>query len=220
MSVPRGGLCLLAVVLAWPLSAAPAGEIETRDFAVLVGGKAAGEVHMTIQKHDTGVVSVRTYTDVKVTFGLLTHRFSFRGVEEWKDRRLTRLDSTSEENSKRMSVSAAAGPGGLAVRANGTERTMKLEAWASTYWSLPDPKLRDGELMILDADSGKELTAKLQYVATEKMRVAGQEVTLNRYRLSGKVSAELWYDGHERLVRQEWSESGHKTVMVLVRVRR
>jgi len=220
MTVPRGVLFLSALLLASSLHAAPAAESETRDFAVLVSGKASGEVHMTIHKKDTGEVTVRTDTDISVRVGLISYKYSFRGQEVWKDRRLARLDSTTEENSKRTSVSAAAGPAGLVVRVNGAERATKAEAWASTYWSLPDPKLRDGDLVILDADSGKDLAGKLQFVATEKMRVAGQEVTLNHYRLVGKTPVELWYDGHERLVRQEWVESGHKTVMVLVRVRR
>jgi hypothetical protein len=211
---------LLLAAFSSALGATRAGEIETRDFAVLVGGKAAGEVHMTIHKQDSGAISVRTDTDVKVTVGLLTHKYSYRGLEVWKDSRLVKLDSTCEENSKRVTVSAAAGDAGVTVKSNGVEKVIKAEAWVSTYWTLPGPKLREGEITILDADSGKELTARLQYVATEKMRVAGQEVSLNHYRLTGKVTADLWYDGHDRLVRQEWTESGHKTIMVLVRVRR
>ena len=65
-----------------------------------------------------------------------------------------------------------------------------------------------------------DMTGKLTYVATEKHRVAGQEVTLNHYRITGSLNVDLWYDGNERLVRQEWMEQGHKTIMVLVRVRR
>jgi hypothetical protein len=43
---------------------------------------------------------------------------------------------------------------------------------------------------------------------------------LNHYRLTGKMNIDLWYDGSERLVRQEWLEQGHKTVVELIRVRR
>jgi hypothetical protein len=42
---------------------------------------------------------------------------------------------------------------------------------------------------------------------------------MNHYKLTGKVNVDLWYDGSDRLVRQEWVESGHKTVLELVRVR-
>jgi hypothetical protein len=200
---------------------ARAADAETRDFAVLVGGKAAGEVHMTIHKQDANTTSLRCDTDITVKVGLTTYKYSFRGMEVWKDRRLVKLESATDDNSKRYSVSAVASAGGLKVKANHVERVVKPEAWASSYWMLPDPKLRDATLVILDADSGKELDGKLAYVATEKHRVAGQEVTLNHYKLTGKVSVDLWYDGHERLVRQEWTEQGgYKAVMVLVRIRR
>jgi hypothetical protein len=52
------------------------------------------------------------------------------------------------------------------------------------------------------------------------MPVAGQVQNVNHYRLSGKVAVDVWYDGSERLVRQEWVEEGHRTVLELARVRR
>jgi hypothetical protein len=199
---------------------AQAADIETRDFAVFVGGKAAGEVHMTIHKQDANTTSVRTDTDIKVTHGLITFKYSFRGLEVWKDRRLTRLESTTDDNSKRYAVAAATDGKEIKVKTNGTESTTKAETWSSTYWTLPELKLRENNLTILDADNGKLLEAKLAYVATEKHKIAGQEVSLNHYRLTGKVTVDLWYDGHDRLVRQEWTEQGHKTILILVRVRR
>ena len=215
-----GGLWLAVASLAMLAGSGSAADIETRDFAVLVSGKTAGEVHMTIQKQESGAVSVRCDTDIKVVVPLVSYKYSFRGSETWKDRRLVRLDSNTDDNAKRFHVSAVAAADGLKVKANNVERTIKSEAWTSTYWSLPDPKLRDGVLIILDADTGRDMEAKLSYVGSEKHRVAGQEVTLNRFRVSGKVSVDLWYDGHERLVRQEWVEQGYKTTMILVRVRR
>ena len=222
--IRNGGLWMAMASLAM-LGAAQAGEIETRDFAVMVSGKVftgkhAGEVHMTIQKHDGGTVSVRTDTDIKLTFPLPSYKYSFRGSEAWKGHRLVRLDSNTDENAKRFLVSAAAGPAGLKVKVNNVERTVKAEAWTSTYWTLPDPKLRGGALTVLDADTGRDMAGKLAFVGAEKHRVAGQELALNRYRFTGKVVVDLWYDASERLVRQEWVEMGYKTTMVLVRVRR
>jgi hypothetical protein len=212
----------LTVLASLVLSGSPlwAADIETRDFAVFVGGKAAGEVHMTIHKQDANTTSVRTDTDIKVSHGLITFKYSFRGQEVWKDRRLSRLESTTDDNSKRYTVSAASDGKELKIKTNGTEARAKTETWSSTYWTLPELKLRENNLTILDADNGKLLEAKLAYVATEKHKIAGQEVSLNHYRLTGKLTVDLWYDGHDRLVRQEWTEQGHKTILILVRVRR
>jgi hypothetical protein len=106
------------------------------------------------------------------------------------------------------------------VKVNNAEKVVPAHVWLTSYWSLPDPKLRNQELPLIDADNGRDLTAKLTFVATEKIKVGGQVIPLNHYRLTGKVNVDLWYDGSDRLVRQEWIEQGHKTLVELVRVRR
>jgi hypothetical protein len=210
------GLALLAPAA----GAARAADIETRDFTVTVDGKRAGDVHMTIHRQDDGHVQMRCDTDIKVTKLLVTHKYSYRGVEVWKDGRLVRFDSSTDDNGKRYVVSAVAEAGGVRVRVNNVERMVKPEVWLTSYWSLPAPALRNQVLPIIDADDGKDLDGRLQFVATEQRAVAGQNVNLNHYRLVGKTKVELWYDGSDRLVRQEWTEMGHPVVLELNRVRR
>ena len=205
------------VALASPATAA---EVETRDFTVLVSGRPSGEAHMTIHRRDDGSIVMRCDTDIRVKVGIINYKFVYRGLEEWRDRHLTRLESTTDDNGKRFTVSVAEGNGGMKLRINNAERPAPADLWPTSYWSLPAPKLRAGKLNLLDADSGKLLEAQLTFVATEKLRLAGQDVTLNHYRLTGNVTVDLWYDGSERLVRQEWMEQGHKTSLELVRVRR
>lgn len=217
----RGWPCALALLLAAGGAAPARGvESETRDFAVTVAGKAAGQVHMTIHRHDDGTLTFRCNTDIHVSVRASKYKFVFRGQEEWKGRRLVKFATTTDDNGKQYIVSGAAEDAGVRVKVNNAEKVVKPELWLTTYWMLPDPKLRAAELVLLDADTGKELAATIKYVATEKLKIAGQEVPLNRYRLSGQVSMDLWYDGSDRLVRQEWLEQGHKTVIELTRVRR
>jgi hypothetical protein len=212
--------CVAACVLLTGLSSvASAADIETRDYVVVVGNKSAGEVHVTVHKHTNGSTYVKCDTDVKVKIGLIEQKFIYRGVEVWKDQRLTKFDSRTDDNGKQFIVSAVAEKDGVRVKVNNVEKMVPSHVWLTSYWSLPDPKLRDQELPILDADNGRELSGKLKFVATEKIKVCGQMIPLNHYKLSGKVNVDLWYDGSDRLVRQEWVESGHKTVLELVRVR-
>jgi len=200
---------------------ARAADIETRDFAVTVAGKPAGEVHMTIHKHDDGKIVVGCDTDINVKMVIGSYKFVYRGQEVWQDNRLQRLTSNTDDNGKRYIVSAVREDKGVRFRVNNTKETVvKHEVWLTSYWALPDTKVRTQPLVIIDADNGKELDGKLSFVATEKLRIAGQEVQLNHYRLAGKVNADLWYDGTERLVRQEWVEQGHRTIIELTRVRR
>ena len=138
-----------------------------------------------------------------------------------KDGKLIKLDSNTDDNGKRFIVSAVAEAAGLRVRVNNVERMARPDVWLTSYWTLPDPKMRNNVIPIIDADNGKDLSAKLQFVATEQRVVAGQNVSLNHYRLAGTgLTVDLWYDGSERLVRQDWVEQGHRTTLELTRVRR
>jgi hypothetical protein len=199
---------------------AKAADIETRDFVVLVSGKPAGEVHMTIHRQDNGQVRVRCDTDIKVSLLVGKYTYLYRGLEVWKDGRVVRFDSNTDDNGKRYVVAAVAEPRGLRVKVNNAERVVPADVWLSSYWCLPDPRLRDQQIPILDADTGRDLEGRLQFVATEKRTVATQNVNVNHYRLTGKVALDLWYDGSGRLVRQEWIDHGHRAVMELTRVRR
>jgi hypothetical protein len=197
-----------------------AADIETRDFQVTVAGKHAGEVHMTIHRQDNGVIQMRCDTDIHVHM-VVRYKFIYRGHETWKDGRLQRLDSNTDDNGKRYIVSAVAEETGLRIRVNNVERIARPDIWLTSYWCLPEPKVRDAVLAIIDADNGKDLSGKLQFIANEKHTIAGQQVALNHYRLVGpSLNVDLWFDGSERLVRQEWVEQGHRTILELLRVRR
>jgi hypothetical protein len=198
-----------------------AADIETRDFTVFVSGKRSGEVHMTIHRKDKGLVEMRCDTDIKVSTLLFTYKYSYRGQETWKDNRLVKFESNTDDNGTRYNVSAVAEAAGVRVTVNNASaRMVKPEVWLSSYWSLPDPKIRNQVLPIIDADNGKDLDSRLSFVATERRSVAGQVVALNHYRLVGKATVDLWYDGADRLVRQEWVEQGHRTILELNRVRK
>ncbi len=213
--------CVLAAALAVPVGAARAADLETRDLVVRVDNKPAGDVHMTIHRQDDGVTQVSCDTDVEVRpFPFVKYQYRYRGREIWKDGRLQRFSSTCNDDGKHYEVSAVAEEGGLRVHVNGRERRMPAETWLTSYWTLPDAKLREGIIPLLDADNGRELDCRIQHVGAVQMAVMGQVQNVNHYRLTGKVQVDLWYDGAERLVRQEWLEDGHRTVLELTRIRR
>jgi hypothetical protein len=193
---------------------------ETRDFAVLVDGKHAGDAHMTITKNDDGTVTMQCDTDVKVSVLLATYKYRYRGYEVWKDGKLVRFNSTCDDNGKGYVVTAVPDGAKLKVSVNKQERVIRGDVWLTSYWAQPDNKWINQVIPLLDSDTGKGLEGKFQYVATESRGVAGQTVNVNHFRLSGKVNVDLWYDGSGRLVRQEWLEEGHRTLVELSRLRR
>jgi hypothetical protein len=197
-----------------------AAESETREFVVKVDGKPAGYNNMTIQRQDDGTTIVSCESNVRVRVLIKTYVYTCKTQETWKDGRLQQLTSQSNDDGKQFQVSANAQADGVHVRVNGREHIAKPEVWVSSYWTLPDAKLRDGVIPVLDADNGRDLQGRLQFIGTAQLNVAGQTQNVQHYRFNGPTRAELYYDAAQRLVRQDWVEEGHPTSLELTRVHR
>jgi hypothetical protein len=221
-SVARPGSLLLACLLL--VSAAPramAADVEQRDFVTSVDGKPAGEYHMTISTQEDGTVTMAGHADVTVKHLIRTYRYTYRGTEVWREGRLVRLDSTCNDDGKQYTVAAVADREVLRVRVNGREpRLVRPDVWVTTYWRLPDAKARNQSLPLLDADTGRDMAGTLQYLDMSAVTVAGQPVNCAHYRAVGALTVDLWYDGQDRLVRQEWVEDGLRIVLELARLAR
>jgi hypothetical protein len=197
-----------------------AGETETREFAVSVDGKPAGTASITIQKQEDGSTVVTCDTTVTVRVLIKKYVYTCQTREVWKDSRLQELTSRCNDDGKHFQVSAQAQADGVHVRVNGREHTTKPEVWLTSYWTLPEARLRNQVLPVLDADNGRDLQVRLQHVGAAQIAVAGQLQNVQHYRLTGTVQVDLWYDASERLVREAFVEDGHPTVLELSAIRR
>jgi hypothetical protein len=209
-----------AALLAPAWSAAPAADTETREFHVFVDGKRAGTASMTIAHADDGTTTVAADTEVKVkVLGLNAYSYSYRGKETWKGGKLKKLDSTCNDDGKRFVVSAAAESEGIRIRVNNQERMVSSDVWLTSYWNRPTKEMLDQTVPLIDADTGRDLEAKVTYVGQEQMNVAGEVQNVMHYKLVGK-DVDLWYDSSDRLVREESVEDGHKMRLEMNKLRK
>jgi hypothetical protein len=203
-------------------SHAAAADVEARDYQITVDGKRGGENHMRIRHRDDGATVVTCEADVSVRYalGLYTYRYTYRGTEVWKEGRLVRLTSSANDDGKQFAVRAEQDGNGLRVTVNGQDATARADVWTTSYWHLPAAAQRNNKVPLLDADTAQQMAGRLDFVGTSRVRVGGQVVDCAHWRLTGDVQAELYFDGQERLVRQETREQGHPTVIELLRIRR
>jgi hypothetical protein len=218
----RIAVCLLSAVVATGMGATVRAEnVETRDFATYIDGAAAGSYRMGITRKDDGTITMTGDASIKVTkLGITAYHYSYRGTEVWSSGRLMSFESKTDDDGTKYTVIANAEKNGLRLKVNSNERMVRPDVWITSYWQLPDPRRRDKSLPLLDADEGKTLTGALRSVGTEQITVAGQKCNCAHYRITGPVMVDAWYDGQDRLVRQEWEEKGHKVQMVLTSVKR
>ena len=107
----------------------------------------------------------------------------------------------------------------LSVECNGQRSSLRPDVWTTTYWCLPPETFRNQSVPLLDVDTGRPITAFLQFIGKQRISVLGRLEECSRYRLrGGGLQVELWFDSQERMVRQEAVEQGHKQLLELIRM--
>ena len=202
-------------------------ETEVREFNIEIENKPAGQYLMTMTKQENGVLSMRAQASISYKFLVVTYTYSYRGDEHWKDGRLIQLRSTCNDDGKKSEVSGDALKDSLqltvTVNGNSQKRHCPWDVVTTTYWMQPDQRFHNQRVPLLDADSGREYPqAQLKYVGKEQLVIMGRQQECNHFRVTGgpTTPCDLWYDGQQRLVRQEFPESGKRVVFSLAAIRR
>jgi hypothetical protein len=152
---------------------------------------------------------------VRIAALFYTYTYTYRGTETYADGRLVGLKSTSNDNGKKFQVSARPEGDGLLLTVNGKEHRRSAEVWTTSYWHLPANATGKG-VALLEPDTGKKINGHLGYVGKVILAVLGHDTECRHFRLTGTPSpVDLWYDSERRLVRQDYLDDGHRTVLVL-----
>jgi hypothetical protein len=214
-----GLLAAAACILGFDLPRAGAADSETRKFTVLVDGKKAGDYQLNIMRQADGSINVVAASDVRVTIlAIPVYTYTYRAREVWKAGRLQHFQSMGKEKSQEFAIKADVDGSTVRVQANGEERRLPPDVWPTSCWQLPDARYRNAAITLMGCDTGKEIHSRLEYVGSEKIDVAGSEMTCTHYRIMKDAMHDVWYDAQGRVVRDEWMSSGHKTVIDLVEV--
>jgi hypothetical protein len=214
------GLVLVAMFTVLAVPPARADETEFRDFKVLVDGKESGFSQMTIMRRTDGSMSMTASAAVRITGVLFTYNFNTQSTEWWKDGQLVNMKTTTTENGKKTEVIATATPQGMQLRVNNQARTARPDIWPNSFWKLLDAKYHNKDVPILEADTGKEYTGRLQYVATEEMPVLGQTQKCYHFRITGGPSpVDVWFDRFYLMVRQDFVDTGRRLSVQITNIR-
>jgi hypothetical protein len=217
----RWSWLLLATILVIPETAC-AGDTEFRDFSISVDGKPSGNSQITVTRQADGSFSVTSQAVVRITQVFFKYEFTTQTSEVWKEGRLVTLNASTNDNGKRTEVKASAMGPSLRVQVNKQpERTARAEVWTNSFWKLADAKYHNKEIPVLEEDTGKEFIGRLLYVGTEPLTIANQKQDCYHFRLSGGAyPVDLWFDRYHLLVKQDFVETGHRTIMQVTNIRR
>ena len=196
-------------------------DTEQREYLIYIDGKEAGTSRLKLTVQDDGSAYMTATVSVKFKKVIINYALDIEAQEWWKGGKLVGMKTSSTENGKKTEVTAAADAGGLRVRVGGQERAINPDVWTTSYWKLADAKYHDKAVPLLDVDTGKEYPGRLQFIAAQQLKVGSDLVSCYHFRVTGGPSTiDLWFDPHHRLVRQEFTDLGHRTLVVLSRVQR
>ena len=201
-----------------------ADDTEHRDYVIFVDGKEAGQSRITMIEKTDGTTHVTATAKVRVKVVGLFTAFSYDvdSQETWKAGQLVSLKSVATEDGKTTRVEVTRTGEQLRVQINSAGgNNLRSDVWPSSYWKLADKRYHNKQVPILDSDTGNEYNGKLDYVGTEKLKVGSRLEDCYHFRVTGiPVPIDLWFDQYHRVVRQEFTDSGHRTIVQLIAVRR
>lgn len=142
-----------------------------------------------VPKGDHLEVDVFIAFDLKVAF-ITLFRYEHRAREIWRDGRLVRLDSVTNDNGTPQALGARLT--GNRIEGDGPMGSFIAPAdiLPSSYWhpSFPD------QSRMLDSQKGRVLEFDISKVAEETLIAMGKRVETDRFAMRGDVDLDFWYD--------------------------
>lgn len=118
------------------------------------------------------------------------YRYEHRSREIWRDGRLVRLDTITNDNGDAQRVIGRAASGGLAVEGPQGTLTAPADILPSSYWH---PRFTDQSRM-LDSQKGRILEFDIAKVGSERIEAMGRPVDTDRFAMRGDIDLDFWYD--------------------------
>ncbi len=210
-----GRLAILAAVPAMFIGAA-AGSAAA---AETVRGAAEGTVEYRIDhsKYDTigshvvtfsqngGDLIVDVAIDIKVKILFFTgHSVTSKRRETWRDGRLVAYQAHTDENSELFDVTARSERGKLVIEGPGGRAEADGAVFPTHPWN---SEIVEAALQ-MDTKTGKLLKVAVAPAGEEAIEVAGKAVQTSKYKVTGDLERELWFDAAGNWIRLRFARDG------------
>ncbi len=160
-------------------------------FRLMRHGSAIG-THALAFRPDGDSLEVDIAVEVLVKFGPIPFvRYTHHNRESWQSGRLVGLEARTDRNGTRLEMAASPTSSGLKVEGSGTQPYIAPhDAFGTTYW-------RQASVFgpLIGTQDGILVHPVISQLQPEPIRMAsGEETPVKRYKLSGVLNLELWYD--------------------------
>jgi Family of unknown function (DUF6134) len=199
VTMPRSSrLAVGAVLLAMPL-AALADEAGEYTFTIQKDGAPIGEYRVVFDRHGNRVV-IQEATEIEVRLAMIpVYSFEHEGRQVWENDRVLRIDSTTNDNGKKLDIAVRPNGHGYIRTVNGRVDKFDDSTEVLAFWN----KDTLNHNKFFSAVEDKTLQVSFEFAGREKIAIAGTKLDVDHYRMVGDEERELWYDtaGHIAKVR-------------------
>ncbi len=177
-------------------------------FTVLRDGTPIG-THRVEFKPDGEALAVEIAIDMAVRFAAIpVYRYLHRSREVWRQGLLQTLDSRTDDNGTRTELRARSTPAGLAVEGSGGGFVAPTDTKPTSYWH--EDMTRRSRL--LDTQNGVIVDVIARRTGQRRAVVAGHEIDVRSYELSGGLTSQLGYSASGEWVELAFLARGSRIV--------
>lgn len=173
---------------------APPGDVT---FTVWRGASQIGTHRIAFKAEGEDlVVTVAIDLAVRVA-GIAVYRYTHRNREVWRGGRLVSIETATDDDGTRFTLSARAGADGLAVTAGGRTVAAPADILPSSYWHPETPAAR----RLLNTQTGAVEPIAVAPAVSETVETATGRVAARRFAMTGGIAGDFWYDQRGRLAK-------------------
>ena len=180
----------------------------TLTFAVYRNGEPIGR-HTLAFQHSGVDLTVSTTIDFAVkVLGITAYRYSHRGQEVWKGDTFQSAATQTDDNGTKYTVRAQRIDNGIDVQRTSGREVMPAGTLPTSHWNVR----QIGQTTLLNTQNGVQAHVQVTPLGREKVKTASGSVDANRYRYSGDVTKDQWFDDRGRWVKTLFKASDGSTI--------
>lgn len=195
-------------------TAAPEG-IYTYTIRHATLGQIGTHVATFRQRGDDTVVDVKIDLDVRLAFVRL-YRFVSTGREVWRDGRLVELETVTNDDGRRIAVSAHAVGDKLVVDGPGGRTVTEPDPNTTHLWNASHLMVSQ----LVEPTSGNVYRVDIADRGEERIVALNRWVTSHKYAISGEVEGDLWYADDGTWLQFDFRKHGSTLRLALASVQR
>lgn len=196
-------------------------------FAAVRNGETIGHHILTFQKNGTQL-KVSTAIDLAVKFmGVTAYRYTHRAEEVWSGDTFQGLSAQTDDNGKKHAIRIWRDGAALAVERNarpdalspatfdrGVKRddavrtTLPPQLLPSTHWNVRQVR----QAALVNTQTGSEARVQVSVLGRETIKTANASIDATRYRYTGDLVMDQWFDDAGRWVKTSFTASDGSTI--------